>query len=390
MRSNTAQPLCFVNSSNVMDTESLLRWQKRLRLVLAPLGAGWAGLMRLRRTGYDCGLLPRREPDRPTVSVGGAGSGGAGKTPMTGWLLEWAGRQGLHASVLSRGYGGRPPTLPFLVHMNSAPGHAGDEPLMLARLFQSASVVVDPVRRRGADWAAAYLSPDLFVLDDGLQHQAVGRDLDIVCMTAEDLGQGWNCVLPAGTWREGAQALRGVAAVCVKTASEAAARELLPLARRRLEGFAAAVFTFYLRAARLRELATGRAMEQPETGDYLFFAGLADPAQAASAAAEFLGRPPVRVVRFEDHHQYTSEDIDALWDAARGMSVDRLVCTAKDAVKLAGLAGSGVGAVAGSGIWALESEVAFGPYFGADVSFPFWWEKAWSGLTRKHHKTVLV
>lgn len=69
---------------------------------------------------------------------------------------------------------------------------------MLALEHPSAAVVVDPDRRRSGRWAEERLSPDLFVLDDGFQHVKVRRDLDIVLLRPDDLGDGWGCVIPAG------------------------------------------------------------------------------------------------------------------------------------------------------------------------------------------------
>ena len=139
--------------------------------------------------------------------MGNISWGGTGKTPVVGWLLGWAAQKKLKAVVLSRGYKGKPPALPFLVEACGSPLESGDEPLMLAKLFPGASVLVDPVRSRAVRFAEKTLSPGLFVLDDGFQHLGVSRDLNILLLTPDDLGAGWNRVIPGGTWRENSGAL---------------------------------------------------------------------------------------------------------------------------------------------------------------------------------------
>ena len=168
-----------------------LSWQKRLRPLLTPVSLLYRRILAARRAKWENEGSPAFRPACQYVSVGNIAWGGTGKTPVVDWLLGWSEARGLRAVVLSRGYKAQPPELPLHVSPSRTPGEAGDEPLMLALEHPSAAVMVDPDRRRSGRWAEERLSPDLFVLDDGFQHVKVRRDLDIVLLRPDDLGDGW-------------------------------------------------------------------------------------------------------------------------------------------------------------------------------------------------------
>lgn len=292
--------------------------------------------MRVRRNAFESGRRPAYECGVPCVSVGNIGWGGSGKTPVAEWLLRWAAQNGLHAVVLTRGYKAKPPCLPYQVMPDSPPQEAGDEPLMLARNCPQASIVVDPIRTRAAEWAMNNLSPDLFVLDDGFQHLAVRRDVDLVLLKQDDLGAEWGRVIPSGSWREGAEALSRADAFCIKASADEFSRMRGSLGQR-LGQYDVPVFGFSLRPCGLRLVAQAGGHVEPDTASdldgqpYVLFSGVGEPAQVARTAELFFGYAPAVHHAFADHHSYTDADIRRM--ATEGMP---LVCTPKDAVKLAG------------------------------------------------------
>jgi tetraacyldisaccharide 4'-kinase len=323
---------------------------RRLGPALGPFGPLYGQAMRLRRWAYETGRLTSWRPSCPVVSVGNIGMGGSGKTPLCGHILRWAGSREEHAVVLTRGYGARPRRLPLLVTRTADPAECGDEPLLLARSHPLARVIVDPRRIRSGPWAYERFDPDFVLLDDGFQHLPVARDLDLVLVTPDDLGAGWNRVCPAGTWREGQSALTRASAFLVKVLP-GARPELAGDMKRRLERFGKPVFTFALKPKGLMRLdGTLRAADLGGE-DYVLAAGIADPAQAAATAQRLLGKAPREVLAFPDHHAFTAADLLRIHTAA---GADHVVVTAKDAVKLARLAGT-------EGFWSLRTELAFGP-----------------------------
>lgn len=376
---------------------------KILGPLLRPLSLPYALAMAKRRELYARGVLPSFTPHRPCVAVGNIAWGGTGKTPFTAWLLRWAGQRGLKAVVLTRGYGGDPGKKPLLVRADTRPEQSGDEPLALAQSFPEAAILAFPQRRESARYAEKYLEPDLFILDDGMQHLGMGRHADIVLLRPEDLDGEWNRVLPAGSWREGASALAAASVFAVRADAGEFAR-LVPLAEKRLSGLGRPLFSFTLAPGGLRPLRsaweqrrgreydcrgeTGRTAEnepalrpasaplldEQEYRDrpYILVSGVANPAQVEQSARTLMGRPPVQHFDFADHHPYTAADVQAIVKlSAAPLPV---ICTAKDAVKLRVFDGEW----GNIPVWIMETEVRFGPSaFCEEEDFPLWWENWW-------------
>lgn len=314
---------------------SLSELQKILSPVLTPLSRGYAKVMSCRAGKYVRGGYEQFRPGCPCISVGNIGSGGSGKTPLADWLLHWAEKCGLSVVLLTRGYGAKPSELPYLVGPQSPVAEAGDEPLMLARGNPAAKVVVDPVRKRSGAWAQKRFSPDLVLLDDGFQHMAVQRDLDFVLLTPDDFTEGWNKVIPRGSWREGVDALNRADVFFVKSTPNAF-RSMSGLIKEKLVAFGRPVFQFSLEAKGLRLLG-GSDRKGFGRGGYLLFSGIGKPDMLLADATEYMGREPEDFMIFKDHHAYTGHDIDKIRSRAVVLGAERIICTPKDAVKLNGL-----------------------------------------------------
>lgn len=354
---------------------NLLSVYKGLRPVLRPFGTPYSLLMRTRRSLYGAGRLDSYTPECPCVSIGNIAWGGTGKTPFVAWLLRWAAQEGLKAVVLSRGYGGKPGKEPLLVTPTTLPEHCGDEPLMLARAFPEAGVLVFPRRAQSARFAEAFLKPDLLVLDDGMQHLGVGRDLDIVLLRKDDLEDDWGRVIPAGVWREGESALAAASAFAVKVAPEEAV-SLAPQIHARLARFGKPVFSFFPIPAGVRRLfgngEGGNGLvpaEEFPTGPYILLSGVGHPEGVEESAKRLFGRAPVQHFSFADHHPYSASDIQAVLKMTAVPLP--LVCTSKDAVKLSAFAEL----LHNTPVWVLESELTFGPSLFTDESFAGWWAR---------------
>ena len=167
--------------------------------LLWPLAQLIATISALRRTGYTAGWLKTERLRVPVIVVGNVVAGGAGKTPTVIALVQHLQRQGWHPGVVSRGHG-RLGNILVQVGITSAPNEVGDEPLLIYRTT-GAPVCVG---RGRADAARALLAQhphvDVILCDDGLQHLALGRDLSIAVFDERGIGNGWP--LPAGLLRE--------------------------------------------------------------------------------------------------------------------------------------------------------------------------------------------
>jgi len=166
---------------------------------LRPVAAIYGALMDLRRAAYGSGLFTTHKVPAMVIVVGNAVAGGAGKTPVTLALTRHLLAQGWRVGVISRGHGRRTKDA-RAVTADSHPLDVGDEPL----LIQQATGVPVWVARARPEAAKRLLQahPEVQILiaDDGLQHLALARDIEICVMDERGVGNGW--LLPAGPLRE--------------------------------------------------------------------------------------------------------------------------------------------------------------------------------------------
>lgn len=281
-----------------------------LDAALLPAEAAFRAAAHLRNATFDREL---RKVDRvpvPVLSVGNLSVGGTGKTPVAAWLARTIGSWGRTPALVLRGYG-------------------GDEVLLHREINPHIPVFAAP-RRAEAARAAVAAGCDAVVLDDGFQHRALARDLDIVLISSETWSEHRR-LLPRGPWREGLSALSraGVVAVTRKSTDLSAAAVL----RAQLErGTSAPVVECALLPKRLRPLSGSgpdQAVEWLEGQDVLAVAALAAPgAFFASVAA---AARTVEPLSYPDHHPFTAADALGLMARAAGRT---LLMTHKDAVKL--------------------------------------------------------
>ena len=356
--------------------------------LLRPAALPYALGMRLRRHLYEHGTFASFAPSVPCISVGNISWGGSGKTPITGWLLGWAQQAGLRAVVLSRGYGGTPGPKPLLVTPQTSPKQAGDEPLLLAKTHPDAHIIVFPQRAQAAAFAEATLKPDLFILDDGMQHLAVQRHADLVLLRPQDLTHQWNAVIPSGSWREGAGALCRAAAFLIKLEPEEALG-WQQVMEEKLGPFGKPVFSFSLQSRTVAPLLARQGPVPSLPGgldEYTLVTGVGEPGQVRAAAVRLTGKEPRTHRVFADHHAFTEADLHAL--AALGLP---LLCTPKDAVKLGPLLHSLQHNLPrplhAMPVWVMQPEVVFGPHWLGEDPFAIWWQKWWQ--TNKHSPAPL-
>ncbi len=340
-----------------------LALQKNLSFLLTPVSVLYGAIMRLRRHTWETSGK-RYVCACPCVSVGNIAWGGTGKTPFIEWLVHWAAAEQIRVAVLSRGYRAKPHNPPVLVFPGHQPEEVGDEPLMLARSCPQASVLVDPVRSRAARYAMRTLAPQLVLLDDGFQHLALARNLDLVLLRPEDLLDQWNRIIPAGSWREPVCALERAGAFLFKCSDEAFAA-LTPAIVERLERFGKPVFSFHLEPMLLQSVSGPETLEAGEFDKpYILVTGVSQPEQVRRTVANYLGREPDECIFRPDHHAFT--EAEALAWADRGKPI---LCTAKDAVKL--------GRYPLPDVWYLHTTVRFGPGLWTGDTFPAWWNTWW-------------
>jgi tetraacyldisaccharide 4'-kinase len=187
-------------------------WYRRgaLAWLLWPASLVFAALVFVRRLLFRTGILRSAHPGIPVIVVGNLSVGGSGKTPLVLWIAEFLKAHGWSPAIVSRGYGGAGGA-PRAATVASEPDEVGDEPVLLARR-SGCPVWIGAERVKViAVLRAQHPETDVVVLDDGLQHYRLRRDLEIAVVDSRGFGNGW--LLPAGALREPPRRLRSVDAV---------------------------------------------------------------------------------------------------------------------------------------------------------------------------------
>lgn len=166
---------------------------------LWPVSLCYRGLVALRRALYRAGIFQASHPGVPTIVVGNVIAGGAGKTPVVMAVVQHLQAQGWQPGVISRGYG-RSTRDSRVVLPGSPPQLVGDEPALIARSCQVPVVVAAQRSEAARLLRAEYPDTNVIVCDDGLQHLALARDVEICVFNDQGIGNGF--LLPAGPLRE--------------------------------------------------------------------------------------------------------------------------------------------------------------------------------------------
>lgn len=276
-----------------------------------PLGAVYGMGMRLRRHLYDRAVLASRAPALPVLSVGNLTVGGTGKTPVAAWIAGRL-RDRARPAILLSGYG-------------------TDERQVHARLNPGIPVIVDPDRLAGVR-AARREGADVVVADDAFQHRRMRRIADIVLLSVEQMLRPRR-LIPAGPWREplAAAAAADLLVFTRKSATLDDARD----AARSTAAFGVPHAIVQLTPVSLVNVtdASTLPLDALRGRRVLAIAAIGEPGlfrlQLEQAGAT------VEVVAFRDHHEFTAAEAMAI--AARAPAGGLVVCTLKDAVKLAAL-----------------------------------------------------
>lgn len=280
-------------------------------------GAG----VRARNEFYDRGWLVQKRLSWPVISVGNLSTGGSGKTPFTialGVLLQ---ERGVAFDVLSRGYR-RKTTGVRLADVNDTAADSGDEPLLIARTLQ-VPVIVGASRYaagRYAEKSFAQVRPAhgksfIHLLDDGFQHRALVRDVDIVLVSSAD---AVDRLLPAGRLREPLESLRRADVVVMEENDEDSL--VRPFAKE------------ILRTRRALTIVSASGSEA-ELVSPVVFCGVAKPERFESDLRR-MNIVPQKFITFRDHHAYSEADVAELLRSGIGP----FLTTEKDLMNLGPLA----------------------------------------------------
>jgi len=284
-------------------------WGRRgaLAWLLWPASLLFGAAVLLRRTLFLLRVLKSEHPGIPVIVVGNIVAGGSGKTPLAIWIAEHLRAKGWKPGIVSRGYGARK-TAPRAATIASTPEEVGDEPILLSRRSGCPVWV-------GADRIAtaralreANRDVDVLILDDGLQHYRMRRDVEIAVVDSRGAGNGF--LLPAGPLREPRWRLRTVDAVVYNDTKGEGGYSM------RMEGE-----TLH----RMTDAADRRPAKAFAGQKVHAVAGMGDPNRFFLHLIR-LGLKPLPHP-FPDHHPFSPQDLAFAGE-------ETVVMTEKDAVKL--------------------------------------------------------
>jgi len=177
-------------------------WQKAnlLTVMLWPLSLIYRAAFALNKNLYRVGLKSIYRAPVPLIVVGNLTVGGTGKTPIVIYLIEQLRLHGYTPGVISRGYHGNTVEGVQSVKPDTPIIESGDEPAMLMRRTK-APIVIGANRQAACEMLLDEFSVDVIVSDDGLQHHALARDVEI-CLRDMTTPQTNHYLLPAGPYRE--------------------------------------------------------------------------------------------------------------------------------------------------------------------------------------------
>ena len=288
---------------------------------LLPLSGIFGLISFIRRTLFRLGIKPTHTLPVPVVVVGNITAGGSGKTPTVIYLINLLRANGLKPGVVSRGYGGKTKGVASVTPLSLATD-VGDEPLMIVSRTH-VPMVVGSQGVLAAKKLLADFDVDVIICDDGLQHYALGRDIEIALV---DGGRryGNQCLLPAGPLREGLWRLNSIDWIINNGGPEVAANSD-DLTEHLMQLIPATVCQVQSLNSALHQTATDPQLtlqQAPITA----MAGIGNPQRFFDSLAE-QGYLLEQVVAFADHQAYDKQQLIRLSEQTP------LLMTEKDAVK---------------------------------------------------------
>lgn len=299
-------------------------------MILEAASVVYGGLAAWRRRWYLAHPSRRRRLTRPVVSIGNLAVGGSGKTPTVEYVARQLLRSGERPAILSRGYrrtqapaGDDVTVVSDGTTIRASLALAGDEPLMLARALPGVRVLVGSSRYAAGRLAEEQLDATIHILDDGFQHLALSRDVDLVLVSEDDLDDR---PMPAGRLRE--RLATASQADAVLTTATGDARERL----RRALGVSE-LFSIARHLSPPRWLNKSAYTPLPPGARVVAVAGIARPWRFVRDLESSRWTVAEQVL-FRDHHRFAAADLERIGRAFTSSGAMAVLTTEKDAVRL--------------------------------------------------------
>ena len=279
--------------------------------LLAPFSLLFYLIVILRKFLYKIGVFSSIKLPVPVIVVGNITVGGTGKTPLVIWLVEALCKHGFKPGVISRGFGANVKTEQE-VQLESSASDVGDEPLLIKHRLRCPVFVGKNRVNAGALLLKRYSDCDIIISDDGLQHEALKRDVEIAVIEG-GRGLGNLFLLPAGPLRESANRLDEVDAVVIngKLSSTLALKNVM-----QMQFTGEILVNIHSQKNMLVKDLVGKKIHA--------VAGIGNPDRFFDTLKKF--GLSFDQTEFVDHHKYVVSDFD-------NIQADYVLMTEKDAVK---------------------------------------------------------
>lgn len=314
-----------------------------LNMILTFASKAYGAGVGLRRKGYESGFLKSRKLPCYVISIGNLTTGGTGKTPMAIYVARLAEKSGCRVAVISRGYKGRAESEGGIVSDGKtilmSPETAGDEPFLMASALNGIPVLVGSNRYESGMTAINRFKSEVLVLDDGFQHLALYRDLNILLLdSAKPFGNGH--LLPRGILREPLTSISHSDAL-IMTRSDRKGPGLIetfykdrPFFRAFHVPYVSNLFSFKESRSFKNETPVNHDQFIREKS-FFAFSGIANNEDFFNTLRK-MGANLCGMKGFADHHVYKAQDIHEILNASASAGASCLVTTEKDYVKLHG------------------------------------------------------
>lgn len=298
-------------------------WSASLaRMFLSVCSVPYGLVTVVRNTLYQHAVLRPRSVAAPIISIGNLTTGGTGKTPAVAWLVQALQAAGCSPAIVSRGYG-------------SLDGEENDEKRMLNELCPGVPHEQNRKRWQAAQKILDRQEANVLVLDDGLQHRQLHRDLDVVLIDALN-PWGYNALLPRGLLRETLSGLRRADIILI-TRCELSTAEQIDVIIKRIRRFTDVPVLRTAFCARRFINTRGEELSLTQALEKVGFAfcgiGNADGFRR-TLMSQGIGLPNERFIQFPDHHHYSYEDLKNVVRQAELQGAEAFFTTRKDLVKI--------------------------------------------------------
>lgn len=274
---------------------------------------------------YDKNILKPKKVNAYVISVGNFTTGGVGKTPVVAEIARYFVDKGERVCIISRGYGGKLDNKKVNVisdgiNLYYKADMAGDEPYWLAVNLNMCAVLTCSNRAKAAEYAIKELGVTKIILDDGFQHRKLYRDLNIVLVDSEKMFGNEN-LLPAGPLREGPEGFKRVDKLVIvsKNINHSRAEKLAKIMEKKQK---VKTLTAKVEPDYIYNIISGEHLEKG--AEITALSAIGQPEQFYAFLKDYKIK---NTITFDDHHQYTQDDIKNI--------EGNIVTTEKDAVKLA-------------------------------------------------------